>query len=80
VKTLQKFEHERDSDKANNLGNARLKAVNKAATQEAVRTVEKERRHAKDFDRYRWSVRLIFRGACAHRAFQSPEKQYRWLQ
>jgi hypothetical protein len=51
IKMLQKFELERAKDNANNLGNAWLKAVNRAATHEAARRQEKVK--SKDFDRSR---------------------------
>jgi hypothetical protein len=53
VKMLQKFEQERAKEIANDLGNAWLKAVSKAATQEKDRNREKEREQAKDLDRSR---------------------------
>jgi hypothetical protein len=53
VKALQVFEKERAKEKANDLGSAWLKAVNKAATHEADRAREKEHEKAKDLDRSR---------------------------
>jgi len=50
---LQKFEQERAKEIGNDLGNAWLKAVGKAAEQEKGRGTEKQRTKADDFDRSR---------------------------
>lgn len=53
IKVLQKFEQERAKEKANDLGDAWLKALQKTATHEADRDRAKERDRGKDIDRTR---------------------------
>lgn len=53
VNALKKFEQERAKAKDNSLSSSWLKAVGKAATQEADRSHEKARDHSKNLDRSR---------------------------